>query len=328
MVDSANMLSAPVIGISGSSADSASVRAMMTQITGSGAIPLFLGNHLNRNADADLSKIDALVVMGNNADIDPSKYGASKDPHTICETDDAAGKARAQYEEKLMQKALDTKMPILGVCGGMQRLNVMCGGTLYQHVPDLIDSNYHTQLDYNIAPFIPVQAVTIQPDTKLASIAAEINTIYTPGHTPIPPDVIMENSMHHQAVAQIGNNLRVAATTKDVNAKGTQVDIVEGIEADPNGKYGNQFLVAVQWHPEFSASPLGAKLAQNVTEAAKAFKQEHGTQHSMDEVQKENQLSALPNVKLTTVEDAKVLPGSFVAKFLEQRRNMSGPAVG
>ncbi len=65
----------PVIGISGSSSDSASIRAMITQIAGTGAIPLFLGNHTKRDAASDFAKIDALVVMGNNSDISPECYG-------------------------------------------------------------------------------------------------------------------------------------------------------------------------------------------------------------------------------------------------------------
>jgi len=80
-------LSAPVIGISGWKSDSASVRAMMTQISGAGAVPMFLGDHGDRNAEEDIKKIDALVIMGSDSDIDPAKYGAAKSAHTKSESD-------------------------------------------------------------------------------------------------------------------------------------------------------------------------------------------------------------------------------------------------
>jgi len=85
----------PVIGISGSHADSASLRAMVTQIASAGAVPVFLGNHSRRDPEADINKIDALVVMGGDSDIEPARYDQQKHNKTISETDDPEARDRA-----------------------------------------------------------------------------------------------------------------------------------------------------------------------------------------------------------------------------------------
>ena len=297
----------PVIGISGGNSDSASVRAMMTQIRSAGAIPIFLGNHAKRDAEADLKKIDALVVMGNNNDIDPKKYGQPCDPHTKVETDHA----RANYEEKILEAAIRDKMPVMGVCGGMQRLNVMFGGTLHQHIPDQLGHDEHAQQDFGIAPFIPVQTVHMVKDTQLGKIAGELGTIYTPSHQALPEGIVMENSMHHQAVANVGNGLRVCAKSDD--------HIIEAIEADPsNTAFKDQFILGVQWHPEFGASPLGAKLAEHFTHKAIEYKTVGKREHPAGEAIEENMRSNLmPEQK--TGEQPKFRPGSMTDMILRQR---------
>jgi putative glutamine amidotransferase len=255
---------APVIGISGGSSDSASVRAVVTQIRSTGAEPVFLGGHQERigrhgSADAavkhDLSRLDSLVVMGNNDDIDPAKYGQDRDPATKVETD----LARAAYEEKAIQYALDSGMPLMGVCGGMQRLNVLGGGTLLQDITRIVGDNHHMQTD---APFVPVQIVSIEQDTRLGNIAGN-KGFYTPTHQQLPPGMVPENSMHHQAVDKVRGDFRVNAVSDD--------GIIEGIEPTPGSRYANQFVLGVQWHPEFGASELGPKIAGNLTHAAQAF---------------------------------------------------------
>lgn len=259
----------PLIGISGGDATSSqSLAAIVSQIRSSGAQPIFLGEHeqrvkeaggVQRAVDRDLAGLDGLVIMGNNSDIDPKKYGAIADSHTKIETD----VARADYEEAAIKKALDSGMPLLGICGGVQRINVLGGGTLHQHVPDIVGDNHHMQADSKIAPFVPVQAVTITPDSLLASIAGNTKSVYTPGHQALPPNVVMENSFHHQAIKDVREDFRVNAVSDD--------GIIEGIEPKPGSRYANQFVLGVQWHPEFGASDLGPKIAASVTQAAKNY---------------------------------------------------------
>lgn len=286
----------PVIGISGSSAHSVSVKNAIKQVEAAGAIPLLLSNHGKRSASEDLAKIDGLMVMGNNSDIDPSKYGQERNPNTKSEHDTPEGIAREAYEYELLKAAIDSKMPIMGICAGMQRINVMLGGDLHQHVPDLIGHNEHAQQDYKVDGFIPVQAVFLEKGTTISDIAADINTVYTPDHTPMPPTLLLENSMHHQAVNHIGKGLRAAAYSEDMvpDDNGNPTRMIEAIEADPNGKYKDQVLIATQWHPEFGASPLGERLASYMKDASAQYAKDNNRQHNTQEVMRENMISSLP----------------------------------
>jgi putative glutamine amidotransferase len=284
---------APIIGISGIDSESGSLRAAMSQIQAAGGIPLFLGNHANRDAAEDIQKLDGLLVLGNKSDIDPERYGAARDPHTKAESDTPEGKARADYEYALMKLALEKKVPLMGICGGMQRLNVMCGGSLHQHVPDLTGNNFHAQQDMHIAPFIPVQTVVIQRGSALSGIAGDIPALFTPAHGVGSLSIIHENSMHHQSVKDIGRGLRSNAMSTD--------GIIEGIEADPNGPFKDQYVMGIQWHPEFGVNPLGPKLAENlVSEAVKHAEKNQHTQPTMSDIIQENIKSSLPVMTAST----------------------------
>jgi putative glutamine amidotransferase len=314
----------PVIGITGSSPDSKSVKNAIRQITVTGAIPMFLCNHGKRNAAEDIDKIDGLMVLGNNSDIDPARYGQPRNLHTKSEHDTPEGQAREGYEYELLQLALNRKMPVMGVCAGMQRINVMLGGDLHQHVPDLIGHNEHAQQDYKVEGYVPVQPVFIQKDSKLADIAADINTVYTPDHTPTPPTMLLENSMHHQAVNHVGKGLRAVAHGDDMlpDDHGKPTPLIEAIEADPNGPYKDQFLVAVQWHPEFGASPLGERLANSLKDAAANYAKDHDQQHEMQSIMRENMISSLPaNVPAPR-------PGSMTEMVLSKRFEQNQATYG
>lgn len=241
---------ATVIGVSGSKADSKSVSAMMTLLRSQGAIPVFLANHEKRNPEEDFQRLDGVVIMGNDADIDPKKYGQQPHEKTKIETDEF----RANYEEALIHLALTQKKPLFAVCGGMQRLNVMDGGTLHQHVPDVIGHSIDTQGD--VPPFIPVQCIETVPGSSLATLLGNIRKLYAPAHQDLPDGVFMDNSFHHQAVDVVGSNFQASATSSDGK-------IIEAIEPRKNGKYAGQYVAGVQWHPEFCASEVSAKLVGN-----------------------------------------------------------------
>lgn len=308
----------PIVGISGGNSDSASVRAMMTQIASTGAIPMFLSNHSQRKPEADIEKIDALVVMGNNSDIDPECYGQSKHEKTNSEWDSSKGIARAKYETLIMEKALESGMPLLGVCGGMQRLNVILGGSLHQHVPDLIGHDDNAQQLHNIAPFIPVQPIHIEARSSLGNIADSKTSLFAPAHNNY---TYQENSMHHQAVDRVGDNLRAVAHAEDTLKNGSK--LIEAIEADPNGKFNKQFILGVQWHPEFSANELGAKIATRLAQEAQKFAAQHRPiRLSEQQVREENILSSLDT--LETLETPTVeRKGGMVERILRKRENQS-----
>jgi putative glutamine amidotransferase len=297
----ANAEKPPVIGISGSAGDSKSVAAMMSMVRSLGAEPLLLANHSQRISIAggldaaikdDLSMVDAVIVMGNNGDIDPASYGAAKSAHTNIETDTA----RRDYENALIQEVTKRKMPLLGICGGHQRINVLAGGTLHQHVPDLVGDNHHMQGD--IPGFIPVQYVGIAQDTMLGKMAGDIKGVYTPTHQPLPANVVMENSFHHQAIDKVASGFRVSAASSD--------GIIEGIEADPLGKFRDQFIMGVQWHPEFGASALGPKIVERVINEGKEYAKTHPKAEAIQTKTSftENLLSSLNVIKNPDIKGA------------------------
>ena len=253
----AAQLEKPTIGISGSSASSKSVTAMMVMVRTLGAEPVLLSDHENRmsgtnDLDAlvidDHKRVDAIIIMGNNDDINPARYGQTPHPKTKIETN----KAREEYEFALIQHAIDQQTPLLGICGGHQRINVLAGGTLHQHVPDLVGNESHMQK--GVAPFIPVQRVNITGGTTLDAITNQLGGLYTPTHEKLPENVAMVNSFHHQAIDRLAKGFRVNAMSGD--------GIIEGIEPDPAGPYKDQFILGVQWHPEFAASPVGPKIVE------------------------------------------------------------------
>lgn len=159
-----------------------------------------------------LASVDGLIFSG-GADIDPQIYRADRHPETTGTRPD-----RDRAETKLLAAALERSLPVLAICRGMQLLNVVKGGDLVQHLPDLSADNAHRLA---LGEFSR-HDVTIEPDTKLSALLG---------------DRSMVASHHHQAPRRIGRDLRIAARAQD----GT----VEALE-DP----GSDFVMAVLWHPE------------------------------------------------------------------------------
>ncbi|MFD9481990.1 MULTISPECIES: gamma-glutamyl-gamma-aminobutyrate hydrolase family protein [Streptomyces] len=154
-----------------------------------------------------LSRVDGLVVAG-GPDLDPVHYGAARDSRT-----GAPATVRDHWELALIAAALDADLPLLGICRGMQALNVALGGTLIQH----IDGHFETPGAISWHPVRPVQG------TRYADLVPEEAQVPT---------------YHHQAVDRLGRGLVVSAHAVD----GT----VEAIELpDPE-----RWVLGVQWHPE------------------------------------------------------------------------------
>lgn len=245
----------PVIGISAGRESSASLAATIAQIRAFGAVPrVFTAQDYDAGAtDKTLAELDALYVLGSEEDIDPKTYGQEPEPHTHVETDTA----RADFETALIRKALQSKMPLVGIGAGMQRINTLDssinGGTLKQHVEG------HHQGD--IAPHEPTQHINVISQRLQHMVGRESAGIY-PMHV-MPKKELHENSFHHQAVDVVHKDFRVAATADD----GT----IKAIEPKPDGQYARQFVMGLQWHPEFSASDIGAKLANLAVEEAKLY---------------------------------------------------------
>ncbi|MFJ9694570.1 gamma-glutamyl-gamma-aminobutyrate hydrolase family protein [Kitasatospora sp. NPDC101183] len=177
----------------------------------SGGIAVLLPPDAPERAPEVLARLDALVVAG-GPDIDPAYYG--QEPHPAAEVDSPE---RDRWEVALLRAALAAGMPLLGICRGMQVLNVVCGGTLVQHLPDVVVPDVHTGRPgaYGTHLVRPV------PGTLLGGL--------------LPESELEVPTYHHQAVARLGEGLRVSAHAPD----GT----VEAVE-------GPGFALGVQWHPE------------------------------------------------------------------------------
>ena len=281
----------PIIAISGFSADSKSVAAAVAMVRAQGAEPLVITSHTGRNPAQDLAGVDGLVLLGNDYDIDPARYKAKADPHTLSEADpDLAAKvaakkgrpltdaelktlqnvpARAAWETEALKIAAAQKIPLLGICGGLQRFTEF-GATLHQDLPTLIGNDKHMQTE---APYVPVQPISIDKTSVLGKLGNGIHTIFVPapGASQAEPLVLMENSFHHQAIDQVPQGFVASAHYADAyqGADGKQHMLIGALEPDPAGPYANQFLLGVQWHPEFGASELGPRIFQGLTDAAK-----------------------------------------------------------
>ncbi|MBI2684048.1 MAG: gamma-glutamyl-gamma-aminobutyrate hydrolase family protein [Actinobacteria bacterium] len=164
-------------------------------------------------AQETIAALDALILAGGN-DIDPSAYGEAPDPATT-----GTQRLRDDAEIALLAEARRVDLPVLGICRGMQLINVGYGGTLEQHLPDRLGSERHRETWGTFSD----HAVNVVEGSLLQTLLGRSVTI---------------KSSHHQAPARIGEGLvLVAAATPD--------ETREAVE-DPR----QRFLVGVLWHPE------------------------------------------------------------------------------
>jgi putative glutamine amidotransferase len=167
-------------------------------------------------AEATVGVLDGVVIAG-GGDVDPAIYGAARHPATSVSVPD-----RDAWELAVADAAIRLGVPLLGICRGMQVLNVVCGGTLHQHIPDLVGHEDHT----GPAAGFGVHKVRVTSGTTVQSVIPGGEYFGVPTH-------------HHQAIDKIGDGLVPVAWADD--------GIIEAVEAaDSPGT----FLVGVQWHPE------------------------------------------------------------------------------
>jgi putative glutamine amidotransferase len=167
-----------------------------------------------------VERCDAVLLPGSRADVDPAKYGSARDPKTA-----DADVRRDQVDELLLQYAYKHRRPVLGICYGLQILNVYRAGTLVQHIDTLV--NHEAGRKVAVAHNVAVNA-----GSKLAQIAQEAGA---------DPQQMPVNSSHHQSADVVGEGLRIVARCP-------RDGIIEAIE----GTAPDHFVLAVQWHPERS----------------------------------------------------------------------------
>lgn len=163
-------------------------------------------------ATAVLTGLDGLIISG-GADIDPALYGQQPHPRTGAPRTD-----RDAWEDALLTAAIARNLPFLGICRGAQMLNVSLGGSLHQHLPDVVGSEKYQP---GAAEF-GSEPVTTVTDSLIAGLIGPALDV------PV---------YHHQSIDRLAERLRVTATTTD--------GVIEAVELE-----GVPFGVAVQWHPE------------------------------------------------------------------------------
>jgi putative glutamine amidotransferase len=166
--------------------------------------------------DEILDRIDGLILAG-GSDMDPATYGAERHPETVGSVPE-----RDAFELALATRALERDLPFLGICRGMQVMNVARGGTLTQHLPDDLGHEDHRRV---LGTFENADHDVRLADGSLAARAAGETTHATKSH-------------HHQGVDRLGEGLEVTGWS-------TLDELPEAIEV-PNSR----FALGVQWHPE------------------------------------------------------------------------------
>ncbi|SEN95881.1 gamma-glutamyl-gamma-aminobutyrate hydrolase family protein [Cryobacterium sp. TMT1-3] len=212
-------------------------RVYFDAITNAGGIAVLLPPQPVNAAIANrvLDGLDALVVTGGK-DVDPARYGQAAHPQT-----DEPRPDRDAWEEVLLHQAIARELPFLGICRGAQMLNVALGGSLHQHLPDLVgDTTYQAGNGvFNVVD------VAVEPESRLSELL---------GNQTLLPAVPV---YHHQAIDRVAAGLRVTAAT--------DAGIVQAVELTTV-----PFGMAVQWHPE--QTPDDLRLFAGLISAARDFR--------------------------------------------------------
>jgi len=192
-----------------------SPRNISKAVSMAGGLPIILPVNEPEIAKKYADLIDGLILAGGE-DVSPELYG-----------EDARRAIRATYPKRddaevaIAKKVIENKKPILGICRGLQLLNVIFGGSLYQDLAENIEvSVKHIQ---ETPSNHPIHTVSVNADSYMASFLSS---------------EIFVNSFHHQIIRELGEGLRIAATSSD--------GVIEAIESVDEDKS----IIAIQWHPE------------------------------------------------------------------------------
>jgi len=186
-----------------------------------------------------IERCDAVLLPGSRADVDPKKYSADRHEKTA-----SADAQRELMDDLLLQDAYN----LLGICYGLQSLNVYRAGSLVQHIESAIN--------HSAGRAVPkAHSVTIEPESRLAEIVGASQTVAV-------------NSSHHQSADAAGDGLRVVA-------RSAEDGIIEALE----GTAPAHFVLAVQWHPERSVND-GPELAESARAIFRAFVEAARAKHA------------------------------------------------
>ena len=186
-----------------------------------------------------LARLDGLVLSG-GGDLDPASYGGDTHARTY-----SVSPERDRFELALLRGALEHGLPTLAICRGMQLLNVVLGGDLHPHLPDVVGERVTHRVSQTEAALHPVR---LESGSRLTGVLGAARLDAVP-------------SWHHQALRRLGTGLRPVAWAPD--------DVIEAVELPEVPE-----LIAVQWHPELAgASAEGRGLFARLVEGAVAHAQ-------------------------------------------------------
>jgi putative glutamine amidotransferase len=216
----------------------------MTAIQRAGGLAVMIppDPQLEREPDEMLDLLDGLVLAGGE-DIDPSAYGAQAHPMTNITVPE-----RDRVELALTRRSVERDLPVLGICRGMQLINVALGGTLKQHLPDELGHEDHRR--------VPGSFDGADHDVRLAPGSLAARAAGEEHHA--------TKSHHHQGVDRIGEGL-------EVSGHATIDELPEAIELP-----GRRFVLGVQWHPE--ADPGSGVIAALVA-GARDYRSSRGSEY-------------------------------------------------
>lgn len=211
-----------------------------------GGIPIFIPSINNENLVEEYLKLaNGILIPGGN-DINPKLYNSKKSKFTEIKEEE-----RDYFEYTLIQKSIEKKIPILGICRGCQMLGIASGGSLYQHIPNINQNKIQHMVDkekgYNeLFEDRNYHEIKIDKNSKIYSL--------------IKTDNIKVNTAHHQAIKKLGSNFRIVARSND--------NIVEIIEHTDK----NYFCFGFQFHIEAMANQESEKVFKEFIKASKAYK--------------------------------------------------------
>jgi putative glutamine amidotransferase len=208
-------------------------RTYTAAIQRAGALALVLppDDAVEASPDLLLNRVDGLLLAG-GADVDPSSYGAVPHPET-----GLVWPERDRFEIALATRAIERDMPLLGACRGMQILNVALGGTLRQHLPEVIGTDRHR----HTPGLFGDHEVLLEPGSLAARATGSERSLV--------------KSHHHQGIAELGEGLVATGWSPDD-------ELIEAIELP-----GEPYVLGVLWHPEEDEA---SRVIASLVEAARA----------------------------------------------------------
>jgi len=201
-----------------------------------------------------MDRSDGVLLPGSNADIDPARFQQARSPHTA-----KSDPRRDDVDTLLLDNAYARRKPVLGICYGLQSLNVYCKGSLIQHIPDFLPEATRSKVNHEAGRTVAIaHSVEVSGDSLLAKIIGKADSNQKSGDG--SSIVVPVNSSHHQSADALGEGLRIVARCPDDGI----IEAVEGTATD-------HFVLAVQWHPERSVDEDEAsrRLFRALIEAAK-----------------------------------------------------------